>query len=701
MRNYKTRIISLALAAMLVAWTLPGAHAASQKVSFNFVNVDITAVAKFVSDVTGKNFIYDNRVKGKVTVIAPTKISVNDAYDLFTSVLQLKGYAIVPTGIRAYKIVPVAEARQSGLKVSQKRIPRNEDFIARLIPIEHISADSALRFLQPVISRNGYISSFGPGNLILIMDSGLVIEKVLSIVKAIDKPFEAEEPEVVYLESSDAEEMSRVLNDGIQKNAQARGTKPSARAVPVKRINALVLFGSRAERASMHKLLEHLDVEPQSEQGVIKVYFLENADADELSQVLKNLLGGSAKGRKPKGSAIFQSLSDISITPDKGTNALVIMASPSDYSSLEGIIKQLDRKRRQVFVEALIVEASVDKLLEMGSNWRAVSTINGEPVTVGGFGTMDDSSMSSIVSGIPGLSFGGAANYLNFEYPDASNPGQMTSLDVPGYAALFSLSEYNGVIKVLSSPQILTADNSEAKIHVGENVPFITKRETTTGGTTSQSIERKDVGITLKITPQITEGNNVRLEIYQEISSVKESTEKIYTEVGPTTTKRSTQTTVIVSDGKTVVISGLIQERDEISELRVPLLHRLPLIGWLFKYKTTKKIKNNLLIFLTPHIIRNSEDLDKVTKRKRYTFARREDMTVEGQMVVNFHPGVSENLAIAILSEKDLTLLERTKDDGYLVLVPEKMTKKKAFKLFKKVEEVKSVEPVYRMKTLD
>ena len=700
MRIYRFAIISLVAAALLLALLLPSPSlAAAEKVSFNFVDVDITAVAKFVSDVTGKNFIYDDRVRGKVTVIAPTKIGVKDAYDLFTSVLLLKGYAIVPSGVGVYKIVPVAEARQSGLKVTDKRTPMNENFIARLIPIKHISASAALKFLQPVISRNGYISSFGPGNLLLVMDSGLVIEKVLNIVYAIDKPFEAEEPEVVYLENSDAEEVGRVLNEGIQKNAQARGVKPSAKAVPVKRINALVLFGSRAERASLIKLIRSLDVEQKSERGVIKVYFLENADAEEMSAVLKNLLSGGKKGAK--GGAPFQSLSATSITPDKGTNALVIVASPSDYSSLEGVIKKLDRKRRQVFVEALIVEASIDKLRDLGSQWRATATRDGEPILTGGFGSMDNNTMQGIVTGLSGLTVGGAGNYQNFQYPDPSNPGQMTGLTVPGFAALFSLSEFQGAVNVLSSPQILTADNTEAEIHVGENVPFITMKETTSGGTTSQSIQRQDVGIKLRITPQITEGSNVRLEIYQEISSVKESTETIVTEVGPTTTKRSTKTTVIVSDGQTVVISGLMQEREEVSETRVPLLHRIPILGWLFKYRSTAKVKTNLLLFLTPHIIRDAKDLRKITDRKSDLMARKEEMIVDGHMVVHFLPGTSEDLAIAILSEKEMVLVHRTDDEGYLVRMPEGVDMKKGAKLFRKVGEVDRVEPFYRMKTLE
>ncbi len=703
MRIYRPAIISLVAAVLLLALLLPSPGlAAGEKVSFNFVDVDITAVAKFVSDMTGKNFIYDSRVRGKVTVIAPTKINIDDAYDLFTSVLLLKGYAIVPSGLGVYKIVPIAEARQSGLKVTDRRTPINEDFIARLISIEHISASAALKFLQPVISRNGYISAFGPGNLILLMDSGLVIEKVLKIISAIDKPFEAEEPEVVYLENSDAEEVGRVLNEGITKSAQSRGVKPSAKAVPVKRINALVLFGNRAERASLIKLIRSLDVEQKSERGVINVYFLENADAEEMSAVLKNLLSGGKKGSS-KGGTPFQSLSAASITPDKGTNSLVIVASPSDYSSLEGVIKKLDRKRRQVFVEALIVEASIDKLRDLGSQWRALLTKDGEPILSGGFGNMDNNTMQGIVTGLSGLTVGGAGNYQNFQYPDPDpkKAGQMTGLTVPGFAALFSLSEFQGAVDVLSSPQILTADNSEAEIHVGENVPFITMKETTTGGTTSQSIQRQDVGIKLRITPQITEGSNVRLDIYQEISSVKESTETIITEVGPTTTKRSTKTTVIVSDGETVVISGLMQEREEVSETRVPLLHRIPVLGWLFKYRSTTKVKTNLLLFLTPHIIRDAEDLKRITEQKRDLMARKEEMTVKGHMVVHFLPGISEDLAIAILSEKEMVLVHRTDDEGYFVRLPEKVDFEKGVKLFKKVEEVDRVEPFYRMKTIE
>ncbi|MCK4911982.1 MAG: hypothetical protein KAR83_10080, partial [Thermodesulfovibrionales bacterium] len=444
-----------------------------------------------------------------------------------------------------------------------------------------------------------------------------------------------------------------------------------------------------------------LDVEQKSERGVINVYFLENADAEELSGVLKGLLGGGKKG--VKGGTPFQSLSSTSITPDKGTNSLVIVASPSDYSSLEGVIRKLDRKRRQVYVEALIVEASIDKLAELGSQWRVVATKDGEPVGTFGFGSMDNDAMQGIVTGLSGLTVGGAGNYQNFQYPDPTNPGQMLDLSVPGFAALFSLSEFAGAVDILSSPQILTADNTEAEIHVGENVPFITKTETNTSGLATTSIERQDVGIKLRLTPQITEGDNVRLEIYQEISSVKTdaASEVAALVVGPTTTKRSTKTSVIVSDGQTVVISGLMQERTEVSETRVPLLHRIPILGWLFKYRTTSKVKTNLLLFLTPHIIRGPEDLMKITEQKSDLMARKENMTVNGHMVVHFRADTPEDDAIDMLSLKEMILVYRMEDGGFLVRLPEDVDIKKGAKLFRKVEEVDRVEPFYRMKTIE
>ena len=300
----------------------------------------------------------------------------------------------------------------------------------------------------------------------------------------------------------------------------------------------------------------------------------------------------------------FEAAGGISITPDKATNSLLIVASPADYQNLSQIIKQLDKRRKQVFVEAMIIEASIDKLNELGTKWRAAVTHNGEPVAIGGVGTMDASYLQSIITGLAGMSIGGMGNFFNVPVttvdPTTGEP-TTSNLKVPGFAALFSLNEFKDVVNVLSTPQLLTSDNKEAEIIVGENVPFISQSQTSTSTGVAipgimNSIVRQDVGIKLTITPQITEGDYVKLDIYQEISAVKQDSTAgstvVLVTIGPTTTKRSTKTSVVVKDDQTVVIGGLIQERDEEIITKIPLLGDLPLLGYLFKQTSVDKDKD-------------------------------------------------------------------------------------------------------------
>ncbi|MBI5194968.1 MAG: hypothetical protein HZA10_01455 [Nitrospirae bacterium] len=559
-----------------------------QKITFNFVEVEIPAVIKFISDITDKNFIFDERIKGKVTIIAPTKLTVEESFMLFTSILELKGFTVVPSGTKAYKIIPVSAAKQSGGLYKDEKAPVNEAYITRLLPVEYIKAEDAVRFIQPMVSRDGHISSFGPGNYILIVDSALNIEKILAILKNIDQP-----------------------------QVKEKSVK-------------------------------------------INVYPLENADATELSKVLEGILKSaqSSKG----GSALFEAIGGISITADKATNSLIIVASQSDYQNIIEVIKSLDKRRRQVFVEAMIIEASIDRLKELGTRWRAMARHEGEPIAIGGVGKMDSSALMSVINGLTGFTAGGMGNFLNVPITTISSAGAATTstLSVPGFAALFSLSDFKDAINVLSTPQILTSDNEEAEIVVGENVPFISKRERdiTTTNTVLSSIERKDVGITLKITPQITEGGYVKLNMYQEISSVKEGTESIITTVGPTTTKRSTKTAVVVKDAQTVVIGGLIQEKDEETVAKAPLLGDIPLLGWLFKYKTISKKKTNLLVFLTPHIVKESEQLLKITTEKHKAFSMEEKLYIEGELLVRFKDGISEERIKEIISQQVATIIK-------------------------------------------
>ena len=634
MNNIKilhTVSVFIVVLSMLSPLSLTDAQKTDQKIAFNFIDVEIPTVIKFISKLTGKNFIFDEKVKGKVTIITPTKLSIEESFALFTSVLALKGFTIVPLGANTYKIIPSSLARQTGKISTVREIPVNEAYITKLLPIEYIEAGEALKFLQPVVSRNGYISAFGPGNLLIVVDSALNIDKITSILKEIDRP-------------------------------------------------------------PTHK-------EPPN----ITVYPLENADATEIAKVLESMIKStqSIKNISPDSKKPFNW---ISITPDKSTNSLIVMASPKDYQNIINVVKSLDKRRRQVFVEAMIIEASIDKLKDLGTKWRATVTHSGEPIVIGGLGTISSSTLQDIISGLTGFTAGGLGNYFNVPITSLNSDGTFTTsnLTAPGFAVLFSLNYFEDVINVLSTPQILTSDNEEAEIVVGENVPFISQRERdiTTTNTVLNSIERQDVGITLRITPQITEGDYVKLDLYQEISSVKEEqSEEILTEIGPTTTKRATKTSIVVRDAQTVVIGGLMQERDEEGISKIPLLGDIPILGWLFKHKSKTTRKTNLLVFLTPHIVKDSSQLSKITYEKHKDFAMKEKQYMEGELLVAFKKDVSNEKALEVLSQKGATIKAYYESiNTYLIQLRPEQLVEDAIKEFSSIPEVLYAEPNYKVK---
>jgi general secretion pathway protein D len=685
-----------------------------QKVTFNFVDVELSSVTKFISDITGKNFIFDERVKGKITIIAPSKLNIEDAFALYTSILELKGYTVVPSGINAYKIIPAAEARQKGIEITTVDTPVDESYIARLITLKDISSGEAFRLIQPVVSRNGYVSEFGPGNMLLVIDSGLNVQKILDIIDAVDKPTAREQQDIVFLKHSSADAVAKILNEGISrmKTAVARGKivqGGQARAVADQRLNAIILFGDKSERESMKSLIAALDVPSPEAQGRINVFFLENADAEDLSKVLEGIIKGVQPKRKAaQGTAPvmpFEAAGGISITADKATNSLIVVASPADYQNLVRVIRQLDKRRRQVFVEAMIVEVSIDKLRELGTRWRVIARSEGEPVGIGGFGTLDPSAIQSLIYGLTGLSGGGMGNFLDIPFtsidPSTGDISQST-LSVPGFAVLFNLEEFKGIVNVLSTPQILTSDNKEAEILVGENVPFVSssERDITTTNTVLSSVERTDVGIILRITPQITEGDYVKLDIFQEISAVKEEPNAdILINVGPTTTKRSTSTSVVVRDQQTVVIGGLMEEREEESITKVPVLGNIPILGWLFKTRSTTRKKTNLLVFITPHIIKNSDDLEKITGDKEKGFAKLEQRYTEGELLVKFKKDISAERARQIIDSEGASVIRLFKEIGvYHIQLGKGQDVEEAVKRFSAFPEVEYAEPNFTIR---
>ena len=597
--------------------------ASAKGVVLNFNDVDIATMVKFISDLTGKNFVMDDRVKGKISVYSPAKLSAEEAFNVFTSVLELKGFTLVQAG-RVYKVVPTSTARQSGMKIltDEERGPVNETYVARVISLERISAPEAVTFLQPMVSKDGYISSFGPTNMLLVVDSSLNIQKLLGIVELIDTVESREAGEVIFLKNAGAEATATIAKEWL--SSRGKGQKPGAPGAAATvagatvvadiRLNALVVFGTAAEKEDVKKLVALIDVVPPTSSSKVNVFYLENADATDVAKVLDGVVKGTSATPTPgaPGGAPQQSPFEggkITITPDKATNSLVIMASPTDYQNIVQVIQKLDKRRRQVFVQALIAEISLDKVRDLGLEWGVLGAASdGKYASV--VGSYDP--QNTIAQLLALLGTAGLGNLVTL--PKTTTP--------MNFAAVLHALQSHGAVNVLSTPTILTSDNKEAEIFVGQNVPFVGSTNLSSTGLSQQSVERKDVGIMLKITPQISEGEYVKLDLYQEISAVVPTvkTSVTVTAADLITTKRSAKTSVVVKDKDTVAIGGLIQDQDTDAESKIPFLGDIPGLGWLFKTTTHQRTKTNLLIILTPRVVRGAQELAEVTSSQQEKF---------------------------------------------------------------------------------
>ena len=589
----------------------PVQAAGGKGVVLNFNEVDISTMVKFISDLTGKNFILDDRVKGKISVYSPSKLSIEEAYNVFTSVLELKGFIVVQSG-QVAKIIPAATAKQSGFKLlpQGEQAPVNENYVAQVTKLEYITPQEAVTFLQPMISKDGHISAFGPGNLILMVDSSINVRKLHGILQTIDTERTREGVEVIYLKNASAESAATTVrqwlsgSDGKSGQPAAPGSG-SPSVIADQRLNALLVFGSETIKKAVREMVTKLDVTPPEASSKVNVYYLENTDATEMAKVLDSIVKGiSALATPQPGAAAPQASAfdsgKVTITPDKSSNSLVIMASPNDYTNLVQVIKKLDRRSKQVFVQAMIAEISLDKSHELGVQLGAIGggqpsnnlTVAGMYDPLGSLGTL-----GAIIAG------GGAL-------------APVVNASAVNVTAVLKALDKNGLLNILSTPNILTSDNKEAEINVGENVPF-QGASTQSSTFTTTSVERKDVGIILKIKPQISEGDYIRLEINQEISQVKDFKGQA---IDLVTTKRSAKTNVVVKNKETVVIGGLIQDTEENVTSKVPFLGDIPLLGWIFKTTSKVRKKTNLVLLLTPHIIKDAADLAEMTQIQRQTF---------------------------------------------------------------------------------
>ncbi len=583
---------------------------ADELISVNFYQADIRTVLKTIGDITGINFIIDDRVQGTVTVLSPSKIRLSEVYNFLESILEVKGYAAIPSG-NLVKIVPRAEATRRNLQVriggNPAEIPKSDCFVTQIIPLRYADAMEVGQIVRPLLAADAHMATYPRTNSILITDTSSNIHHIAKIIQRLDVTGSKEQVTVIPLKYASAQVLSdqiaRIIDKSRGASAQASTarvtsqTESSAKILPDARTNALIVVANAQDTQAIEKFVTELDVQQPSGAGNVHVVYLKNAPAKETSDSLKIALANL------RITSAIEPAQNIQVAPDEGTNALIITASAQDFEVISQIVEKLDIVREQVLVEMLIMEASEDTLREIGVDWATLDKAVANSVRF--FGSTNFGPRVDFVSGdSEGLSIG---------------TWKGTGSNVQIGTILHALEKKSGV-NILSTPCITTSNHHKAKIIVGENMPFVTQSRITETTdlitpTVIKSFEYKDVGIILEITPHISQGGLVRLEIDSEFTKLIEAVTSVSTDT-PTTAKRQAQTVVSMNSGSTIVIGGLIRDDKVTLEKKIPLVGDIPLLGELFKYKTNRLQKTNLLIFITPHVLAGQEDVQHITEKK-------------------------------------------------------------------------------------
>lgn len=583
-------------------------------VTIDFNDVDINLFIKYISELTKKNFIVDRQVQGKVTVISPTRVSEEDAYKVFESVLEVYGFAAVPSG-SVIKIVPSVQARSKNIATLRaNELPSGDDkVVTQIIALKHANADEVKNMLTPLVSKTSVLVAHVKSGILIATDYGSNISRLLDIIRSVDVPPDTEEMVSIPLRNASAENVAKALSQLFVAGPAQRGERPEqVKIIPFERTNTLIVFASKASVARVREVVQKLDADVPRNEGNLRVIYLQHANAEEMVKVLMNLPGDEKVGSKnttapsgktsgaPAAPAISK---EIKIVADKETNALIITGPREEYEVVEDIIKKLDIPRRMVYLEALIMEVKVTKNFSIGVQWA-----DREGHVQGGF----SGNATSSYNALDGLATGSLPPGFTLGVMDKG----ITIGDVtfPNLGAVVNAYKSDDDVNVIATPQILTTDNKKATIKVGENVPYVTSKNTTSG--TQQdytNYEYKDVATSLTITPQVNQAEIVRLEIGVEVIKLKD-TEATTT---PSTFTRTADTTVVVHNEETVVIGGMIGQDTTTGDYKVPVLGDIPVLGWLFKSHGNKQEKTNLYIFITPHIVENPAELADLYHKKR------------------------------------------------------------------------------------
>ena len=612
--NKAHKLLTISLLGLTIL-TSQVAIAEQNQITLNLKEADIRALISTVSKFTGKNFVVDPRVKAKVTVVSSKTMSENEVYEVFLSVLQVHGYAAVPVG-SIIKIVPEVNAKQGPLPVVRGSENTGDELITKVIMLDHVPAAQLVPILRPLVPQQGHLAAYNPTNTLIVTDHAANIKRLVQIIRNIDRP-ESDELEIIPLKHASASELVRILNS---LHTSGGGTKaPATKKITLAsddRTNSILMSGERSSRLKIRATIAHLDTPLENEAGNTHVIYLKYAKAKDMVTILTGVQKNQdAAKKKIVGKKISSAKNaEVDIQADESTNALIITAGPDVVRRMKSIIRQLDIRRAQVLVESIIAEISNNLGKEFSSQFIVApdenSTSSSVPIGVGNFG--GSGGIIGLLSGDPATIGGSLGDGITFGV--GGNEGTR-------FAFLLKALSADAATNILSTPSVVTMDNQEAEIVIAQNVPFLTGSFTTAADGASnpfQTVDRQDVGITLKVTPQINEGNTIKLDIDQEVSNLATSAAS---NGGIITNKRQITTSVLVEDGEILVLGGLIDDQLRDSVSKVPLLGDIPLLGWLFRSHTTSKEKQNLMIFMRPSIMRTANSAAFHTNQK-YNFLR-------------------------------------------------------------------------------
>ena len=602
--SWRLMFAALLLALTTLVW------AQQPAATINWKDADIRQVVEAVSAVTGKNFILDPRVTGRVTLLSPTPLGPDALYEAFLSILQVHGYVAVDSG-DLIKIIPDATARQFPSRMGIEGAAGPDDMATTVVQLRNVGATQLVPILRPLIPQYGHLVAHAGSNMLIISDRAANVARMVNIIHRIDQASD-EDIEVVSLQHASAAEIVRIMT-ALTQSGRGDGSPVTTSLVADARTNSVLIGGDKNERLRLRTLIAHLDT-PLEDGGDTQVRYLRYADAEELSTKLQQHFSGQVQAAAAGQAGTAATAGEISVWADTQTNALVVNAPPKMMRSLMQIVDKIDIRRAQVLVEAIIVEVIADKSNELGVTWAVEGSGSNTPIAVTNF----PGSMSGVVQLGSAAAGGGTTDPSSLiEAGITIGVGRLSDSGV-SFAAILSALEGNADTNIISTPSIVTTDNEEATLNVGQEVPFVTGSYSNTGSVGGavnpfQTIQREQIGVKLAITPQINEGNSMVLDISQEISSLAQSSSEA---VDLITNQRIVETTVIVEDGEILVLGGLLEDVLRESNQSVPILGNIPLLGNLFRSRKTEKVKTNLMIFIRPTILRDTATIATETNQK-------------------------------------------------------------------------------------